>query len=47
MVPLVTLPTWSMPDPAATWFVLGVTWLVLIGRWAYKAGKAAGRKERK
>lgn len=38
---------WSTPDPAATWLILGVTWLAMVARWAYKTGRERGRKERK
>lgn len=37
---------WNMPDPAATWFVLFVTWITMAARWAYKAGLRRGRDEK-
>lgn len=36
----------AMPDPVLTWLVIAVTWMAMIARWAYNAGRARGRKER-
>jgi hypothetical protein len=36
-----------MPDPVATWLIIGATWLAMIARWSYNAGRRAARRERR